>query len=118
MNVRVEVFYNEQPIAMLSGFDPASAVLRKALDASFELDGSLEADCERVYGILGNNAQSSKPDGFADRTMSVGDLLRLHYPDGPAVAACAAIGFEPAQAGCDLDAVPAIDFPTWHQLKT
>ena len=126
--MRVEVFYYEPFHTLLetvnvSGTDRLtgnSQQLRKAFDRDLPLnEGAMLERCEQVWQLLGNNANSSKPPAFQDRTMCTGDLVRWGGDDGRVFQALD-IGFAQVPQAMlrehelVLDDVALIDFPTFH----
>jgi hypothetical protein len=85
--MRVEVFYwNPFHVLLdavnITGRDHLTGLpqeLHKVFDSQVDLSAADDDQirCELVWRLLGNNGTGTKPDGFQDRTMSVGDLIRF-----------------------------------------
>lgn len=117
-----DIYLNETPVivggvrlpsglrcALLSPVQPGELLVHVGtLDVAAE---SAQAALEVVFDI-GNGAsdepgESAAYYAFARRSMSVGDVVMIHTPDGPQVSACASAGWDSIEDPAAYGIIPA-----------
>lgn len=101
---QVELYLNQTPGSMFWAYDPR-AVFRCAYRGQLDLPAHDQRALEQVFALFNRDV---RPDGYSDRSLSVGDVVTL---DGIESWAVDGIGFSPLLKAHSGD--PIIGYEEW-----
>jgi hypothetical protein len=106
---QVELYVNETVGSMFWAYHP-DAILRCAYRGTMELPADDQQALNQIFSAFNRD---ERPDGYRDRSLSVGDVVTL---DSQSSYAVAGVGFEPLGRVRTGDGL--VDFETWEKGQT